>query len=154
MGRTRNKQLEDPHENASQPSTNPDLAYTQDSGVVPPTGLNTQEDKLDLILKEIRGSRAALEMRIDAMSTNLNLLQAEHKKLVDKVKSNKMTLDDLVPQQTLHSTQLDQLQSQLKCLQDKVDDAEGRSCRNNVRILGLPERSEGTNPVHRRLVTK
>lgn len=34
----------------------------------------------------------------------------------------------------------------MKGLQDMVDDAESRSRRNNVQILGIPERSEGSNP--------
>lgn len=110
----------------------------------PPTAIGT--DKLDLILKKIRDSRAAIELQIGTLSTNLTLLKADHDKLTDKVKDHKILLDDLVPQQTATTAQLDQVKRQLKGMQEKLDDAEGRSRRNNVRILGIPERSEGTNP--------
>lgn len=146
MGHNKNKQADATADGATQPSFGSDPSNVSDNDVIPPTGTDPHDAKLNLTLKEIRVSRTALEARMDTMSTNLSLLQADHKKLADKVKSNKLALNDVIPQQTMHSTQLEQFQRQLEGLQDRVDDAEGRSCRNNVRILGIPERSEGSNP--------
>lgn len=42
---------------------------------------------------------------------------------------------------------LTQLLTNQRALQDKVSDLEGRSRRNNIRIYGLPEDSEGTSAV-------
>lgn len=46
------------------------------------------------------------------------------------------------------------LKSELRGFQEKtglqaakLDEMENRLCRNNVRVIGLPERSEGSNPI-------
>lgn len=38
------------------------------------------------------------------------------------------------------------LKAQVRALQEKAVDTEGRLRRNNVQIIGLPERVEGTKP--------
>lgn len=127
MGRIRTKQL-DPQETGGTEHTTQDApTQSPDQDAVPPTNPGGPTYKLDLILKEIRDSRAAMEQQMGTLNTNINLLKAEHVKLADKVKFNKLALDDPVPQQTEHSSQLEQLLKQMKGLQHRVDDAEGRS---------------------------
>ncbi|KAE8280160.1 hypothetical protein D5F01_LYC22302 [Larimichthys crocea] len=42
---------------------------------------------------------------------------------------------------------LSEVESKLEMALDKIDDLENRSRRCNIRVVGLPEGSEGTNPV-------
>ncbi|KAE8291358.1 hypothetical protein D5F01_LYC10957 [Larimichthys crocea] len=42
---------------------------------------------------------------------------------------------------------LSEVESKLETALDKIDDLENRSRRCNIRVVGLPEGSEGTNPV-------
>lgn len=79
-------------------------AHSSDHEVVPPTDPGGSTDKLGLILKEIRDSRAAMEQQMGTLNTNINLLKADHVKLAAWVKSIKLALDDLVPQQTEHTS--------------------------------------------------
>ncbi|XP_078496525.1 taste receptor type 1 member 1-like [Lissotriton helveticus] len=96
-----------------------------------------------IILKEIRDSRAAMEMQMGTLTTNLSLLKTDHGKLADKVKDQGATLADLAPTVAEHSDSIQQIQRQVKTLMERVEDAEGRNRRNNLRVIGLPERSEG-----------
>lgn len=102
-------------------------------------------DKLDLILREIKDTRAALEQQIGTLATGLNLLKADHKKLSETVQDHDRSLKTMEPQIATHDTQIQQLQTQMTTLQERVEDAEGRNRRNNIRVIGLQERSEGTN---------
>lgn len=90
------------------------MAQSSNQDVIPPTASGSQLDKLDLILKEIRDLRAAIEAQIGTLTTSFTLLKADHAKLADKVKNHKTILDDLVPQQTATTSQVEQLQRQLK----------------------------------------
>lgn len=145
MGRPKAKQPDPPTQQEQEAEHAGDLERCGDTDIIPPTPQTAQVDKLDLILKEIRDTRSALETQIRTLSVGLNLLQADHKKLAEKVKSQKMALDDLIPQQTIHSSQLEDMQRKITALQERIDGAEGRSRRNNVRILRIPEKSEGNN---------
>lgn len=110
-----------------------------------PSGpLESLPDKLDLILKEIRESRAALEQQIGTLTTGLTLLRADHGKLAATVKEHDRITKDADPRITKNTTTIQCLKQQITGLLDRVLDAEGRNRRNNIRVIGLPERSEGT----------
>lgn len=147
MGRTKTKQPDPADARNLDTDDNVESPEAGTPETIPPNLHDEQSHKLDLILKEIKDTRSALETQIGTISVGLNLLKADHKNLSEKVKANKLALDDLIPQHTLHQSNIAQLQNQIKGLQDRVDDAEGRSRRNNIRILGLPEKCEGRNPI-------
>lgn len=46
-----------------------------------------------------------------------------------------------------HGTQLPELQDMVRALQHRAEDAEDRQRRNNIRVVGLPEGTEGSHPV-------
>lgn len=145
MGRIKAKPPNTQAHQENEEGTNLETLSSNEMEVVPPTLPTTQVDKLDLILAELRSTCTALEAQIGTISIGLDLLKADHKNLAEKVKSHRLALDDLV-QQTEHTTCLEQMQKQINGLQERADDAEGRASRNNVRILGIPEKSEGKNP--------
>lgn len=66
------------------------------------------------------------------------------------VEAHEATMRDLEHAATDHSTRIDELEatvgmltSQVKRLDDKCEDLEGRSRRNNIRVMGVPEGLEG-----------
>ncbi|KAI4889417.1 hypothetical protein NFI96_008496, partial [Prochilodus magdalenae] len=70
-----------------------------------------------------------------------------------EVKEFKETLGSLTEAVSAHDARIDSLESALKkmegvntALQQKIEDLEGRSRRNNIRIIGVPEGAEGTRP--------
>lgn len=69
------------------------------------------------------------------------------------MKEFKETLGSLTEAVSAHDARIDSLESALKkmegvntALQQKIEDLEGRSRRNNIRIIGVPEGAEGTRP--------
>ncbi|KAJ1114861.1 hypothetical protein NDU88_003091 [Pleurodeles waltl] len=115
--------------------------------IFPPTIFNSPPDNLDIILQEIWDSRSAIEYHIDLLSADLGLLRDDHCKLSDKVKTSETTLSALTSQEELQSATINELLKQLTTLQDRAEDVEGPACRNNVRIVGLPEGMKGPNPI-------
>ncbi|KAJ1205114.1 hypothetical protein NDU88_000549 [Pleurodeles waltl] len=82
---------------------------------------------------------------MDTIAADLGTLKDERKKLADKVYATEVTLTELVPQQTLNTDTTSDLQRWIQ-QHDHVEDAEGWAQLNNVRIVGMPEGEEGTNP--------
>ncbi|KAJ1198833.1 hypothetical protein NDU88_002672 [Pleurodeles waltl] len=73
-------------------------------------------DKLDLILQEICDSRVIMEQKLCAIITDLNLLEDDQHKLVDRVKSTEQALATLLQAQKEHDSMLIQLRKQVEQL--------------------------------------
>ncbi|KAJ1119363.1 hypothetical protein NDU88_007549 [Pleurodeles waltl] len=101
-------------------------------------------DKLDTILKEIRDSRQAIENRLDMITTDMNIMKDDQAKLSDRLKQTEST--DILPTHNDNENAIAKLQQQMEALQERIEDAEGRSRCNNIRIIGLPEGKEGNDP--------
>ncbi|KAJ1154305.1 hypothetical protein NDU88_007058 [Pleurodeles waltl] len=110
---------------------------------VPPTPADPPMDKLDVILKDIRVSRLAIEQRLGSITTELSILKDDHRKLVDRVKRRESDVAALVPGQKDSESVIQKLQKQVETLQERIGDAKGRSHRNNIRIIGLLEGTKG-----------
>ncbi|KAJ1161475.1 hypothetical protein NDU88_001960 [Pleurodeles waltl] len=111
-----------------------------------PTSSPPPADKLDLILQEICESRAATDHRIGTIATDLGILEDNHKNLTTKVRSVDGTLTDLASQHTWNINTIFELQRRIQQLHNRPEDADGCVRRNNMRIIGIPEGGEGTNP--------
>ncbi|KAI4898555.1 hypothetical protein NFI96_002743 [Prochilodus magdalenae] len=89
---------------------------------------------------------AALPRQAERFEQTLSAVRSE-------VKEFKETLGSLTEAVSAHDARLDSLESALKkmegvntALQQKIEDLEGRSRRNNIRIIGVPEGAEGKRP--------
>ncbi|KAJ1217088.1 hypothetical protein NDU88_004683 [Pleurodeles waltl] len=67
------------------------------SEVVLPTDQTPPMDKLDLILQEIRESKAAMETHLGTLAADINIIADEHCKLADRVHTTEKTLATLEP---------------------------------------------------------
>ncbi|KAJ1098411.1 hypothetical protein NDU88_003522 [Pleurodeles waltl] len=108
--------------------------------------------KLDAVLAAVERigtslewARTSLEGKIDKVASDLTLLHADHRKLADKAGALEMRLDGLT------STRLENIVgvvlAHIKELESRAEDAEGRTRRNNIRVVGLPEGVEGRDAV-------
>ncbi|KAJ1153565.1 hypothetical protein NDU88_006324 [Pleurodeles waltl] len=102
-------------------------------------------DKLDTILKKIRDYRQAIENRLGMITMEINIMKDDQTKLSDRLKQTESTVAEILLTHNDNKNDFERLQQQMEILQERVEDAEGRSLRNNIRIIGLPEGKEGSD---------
>ena len=107
----------------------------------------THEDKLDRILEAIDFTRDRLETKMGEVTEGLNILRADHNKLKDRVAQTERNLGELTPKITETHSGIQDLTDRIRYLEGRAEDSEGRARRNNLRIVGMPEGEEGTNPL-------
>ncbi|KAJ1191730.1 hypothetical protein NDU88_001046 [Pleurodeles waltl] len=105
----------------------------------------TVQDTLDKILGAIEDTKSTLQRDINQVAVEVGLLRAVHHRLVDRVKEIENTLAEIAPQQKDLKAEVTYLADRVARLEQRAEDAEGRSRRNNVRVVGLPEGAEGAN---------
>ena len=97
------------------------------------------------IMQAINASREALESKIDTLATDMGLLRDDHRKLADRVTSAEKDITVIAPGLTLLSSQLREVESKVKVLENRAEDAENRSRRNNIKLIGVPEKGDMIN---------
>ncbi|KAJ1138823.1 hypothetical protein NDU88_005204 [Pleurodeles waltl] len=91
------------------------------------------------LLPAIEGSRVVLDGKIKAVAVEVNLLQTDLRKVSDKVKVVERSIVDLEMEVSTLRKQMAQVTSPVGMLKARLEDSEGRSRRNNVRLLGFLE---------------
>ncbi|KAJ1148574.1 hypothetical protein NDU88_001402 [Pleurodeles waltl] len=94
------------------------------------------------LLAAIQGSRVALEGKIETVVVEVNLLRADLRKVSEKVKVAEGSIAKLQTEVGSLRKQMMQVSSTVGKLEARLEDAGGSSCRNNIRLLGFPERVE------------
>ena len=117
-----------------------EVPHDGDSGM--DTNRGEEPSRADII-EAIKGSREALEGQIRGVSVEVNLLRTDLRKVADKVHTAEADIAQLQTEVKTLKQQVTQLKVTTGALEYRVEDAEGRSRRNNLRLLGFPERSEG-----------
>ena len=117
-----------------------DTSSTQSTGI-------PLADKLDRILAAVEHTRENLEAKIDMVTVNLSLLRDDHKKLASRVSTTEQSLWDLQPKVKETQTRRHELMDRVRYLEGRAEDAEGRAHRSNLCIVGLPEGTEGVDPI-------
>ncbi|KAJ1116503.1 hypothetical protein NDU88_004713 [Pleurodeles waltl] len=117
------------------------VARLEVSGDAARMQLNTEESSRAELLMAIQGSRVVLEGKIEMVADEVNLLQVDLRKVSDKVKVAEGSIAELQTEVGMLQNQIVQATSTV----GRLEGAEGRSRRNNVRLLGFPERAEGSD---------
>lgn len=91
---------------------------------------------------EIQCSREALEGKIETVAIELTLLLSDLRKVSDKVRVAEGSLVDLQAEVGSLEKQVAAVTSTARVLKVRVEDAERRSHRNIVRLLGSQSRSQ------------
>ncbi|KAJ1119328.1 hypothetical protein NDU88_007514 [Pleurodeles waltl] len=80
------------------------------------------------------------------ITTDINIMKDDQAKLSDRLKQTESTVADILLTHNDNKNGIAKLQQQTEALQERIEDAEGRLRRNNIRIIGLPEGKEGKDP--------
>ncbi|KAJ1178088.1 hypothetical protein NDU88_003336 [Pleurodeles waltl] len=97
----------------------------------------------EVILAAIQESKTALENQIATLAGEVGLLRDDHNKLKDRVKATEEMMNEATPQVKTLTQTMARMDADQKTLAMKVEDAESRSLRHNVRLVGVPEKAEG-----------
>ncbi|GAA6098394.1 uncharacterized protein LOC113020645 [Tachysurus ichikawai] len=118
--------------------------------------INTAESPLDmsLILLEIKANGSRLDRinsRLEGIANSVSCLQNSFAALTERVTGAKTRLDEAEwriscaeDSAATAEGQLTRLKETVYQLQAKIDDLENRGHRKNLKIVGLPEKSEGS----------
>ena len=101
------------------------------------------QPSLSDIMAAIQDIRGTIEIKIDSIATEMNLLRADFQKTNDKVTEHKSAIESLQTENRALRKQVIELHRNTKIHKTKLDDLEGRSRQNNIRITGIPEKAEG-----------
>lgn len=120
------------------------MSQTDPFNSAEPSGPGTVDT--DKIMAAIESFQTALMSKIDDLQADVNRLWYD----IDRARDRTSEVERRVGmvEDTTHTTEnaVHTLQQQVKALQARVEDAKNQNRRNNVRILGLPERAEGSSP--------
>lgn len=89
----------------------------------------------------------SLNLHVSSLKADMAFVRQDMQQIKERVKEAEVrisTVEDQLP--PIHK-ELKQATQQIATLLNKVDDLENRSRRNNVRLVGVPERVEGRDPV-------
>lgn len=110
-------------------------AYSNDS-------LHSAKDE---ILGELRGLRTEFVGKFDRVLKALEDTRKEMSECAERLSQAEVRLSAVEDQQVDSRVLIESLQRRNKSLEDKVIDMEMRSRLNNLRLVGLPESSEGAD---------
>ncbi|KAJ1123564.1 hypothetical protein NDU88_002033 [Pleurodeles waltl] len=81
--------------------------------------------------------------KIDSMALEVALLHVDLMTVMEWVTNTEGQVSELQLEVNTHKKNVTELQSLVTTLNCWVEDVEGRSRRNNLRFVGIPERAEG-----------
>lgn len=119
-----------------------------------PLDADLLKSMMDSLKSDIFGK---LDLLSSSLRSEITSVRNELKESIDplqkKVEQHELTVQELERAATDHSGRITELEAavskltaKVKHLDDRCEDLEGRSRRNNIRLVGLPEGSEGPRP--------
>ena len=99
------------------------------------------------IMQAITASREALETKIDTLATDMGLLRDDHRRLAERVTTTEREITEVSPRLSSLGSRLEEMEGKVKSLEMRAEDVENRSRRNNVRLIGVPEKTEKDNMI-------
>ena len=95
------------------------------------------------VMAALQGIQGTMDNKMDKITSEVSLLRADFRKMNDTIKDNKEAISSLQSENKALKGQVQKLTEFAHMAADKLEDIEGRSRRNNVRIIGIPEKLEG-----------
>lgn len=120
------------------------FAFTKDtSGATTqqaPTPTNAEsEGQKEVTLQDIMSTLSNVQTTVGSISADVSFLRADFQKMATRVTEVENTTASLTKDTATLQRKVQQLEAQNRQLTFKLDDQEGRSRHNNVRITGVPE---------------
>ena len=110
-----------------------------EDGETSDSGEKTNED----IMKAIISLKSGLYKKIDAVQLTITDVKKQVQECTGRITHAEQRISDAEDNVNELLTKVSTLENTVKSLTNKVDDLECRSRRNNVRLVGLPEKAEG-----------
>lgn len=117
----------------------PEVASTPDAEL-------TLQQLSTRLLEAIQLSTTSLTGKIEKVRVDVSLLRNDMQNLRERVKETESRISQLEDAAAPLPARLSSLEKAAGLWSQRADDLENRLRRNNLRILGLPERSEGGDP--------
>lgn len=95
----------------------------------------------------LKGVEASFDKKVDPVLKKLEECASRVVMLDKRVTEAECRISDSEDTLASHTTKLAEVEGKLEAALDKIDDLENRGRRCNIRIIGLPEGSEGSNPL-------
>lgn len=103
----------------------------------------TIDVRIQMVYTVLRGELATTKVELQTSITTLEKTATSHTITIGEIeKSASQQSDDI----TTLQRQVTRLSSEVEKLTEKCEDLEGRSRRHNIRVIGVPEGSEGPRP--------
>ena len=115
------------------------------SGPRGPDGARTLEGPRDApagttaILNAVKESREAVERRVEEVRVDVSLLRQDLRGVADRVTEAETRISTAEDEIIKLQSQVNQLLKSSAILEDRAEDAENRSRRNNLHLVGIPE---------------
>ncbi|KAL1278263.1 hypothetical protein QQF64_024936 [Cirrhinus molitorella] len=107
--------------------------------------INMENPSTKDLMLAITSFKQDFNTKIDGVLTEIRIVQTDVKDCSGRIMEAEMRISTAEDQiQTLKET-IEKLENKTKNLNNKVEDLEGRSRRNNLRVLGIPEKVEGND---------
>lgn len=113
-----------------------------------PETASTEQGNFAALMQAITGCQSSLSIlttKIDTVQLEIGLIRQDFEKVRQRVTEVERRVGDTEDTVRDHSASLHTLQVRVKHLEAKAEDSENRNRRNNLRIIGLPEGSEGSD---------
>lgn len=107
------------------------------------TDATAQQGVPTITLLDVMATLQQVQASIGTISTDISLIRADFAKLSGRLLEVETTTQELKADTTQLQRQVRQLEADNKQILAKLEDQEGRSRRNNVRIIGVPESAGG-----------
>lgn len=110
------------------------------------TAENMENPSTSDIMKAILSFKQDFHTEMDGMLAEINTVQFDVKQCSGRISEAEQRISTAEDTINRLEAVVDKLEKKAKLLANKVDDLECRSRRNNVRVLGIPEGEEGSDP--------
>ena len=136
------KTVKNPHQTKLDKYTRPketiteEALETQQKSVGQTTG-PTETPTLQDIMTAIKDVKHVLENKIDSTAIEVTLIRTNLHKITDRVRATEESVETLTLTTDRLGKHMKQLQNRVDQMTAQLDDYEGRSRRNNIRITGV-----------------
>lgn len=126
----------------------PEALNTRSTHRAPHTDTMESDDSrppwLEDVMAAIATCQSTLTTKIEAVQLDMGLIRQDIDKIRSRVAETEQRLSTSEDTIAEHGASLRTLQTKVKALEYRAEDAENRKRRNNLRIVGLPEGQRGT----------
>ena len=135
MGKDKNAQAQTKMDQFTKPSS----SSRGNGEATTPVGPTDTLAGTETILSAIRESREAVERKVEEVRVDVSLLRHDLRGVAERVTEAESRISTAEDEIVTLRSQVNQLLKSSAILEDRAEDAENRSRRNNLRLVGIPE---------------